>query len=257
MKKLLKIIGVLAGVAMLAFVGLVALVVVSFAGTSKLLDGFEPVPGVRTIKEKFVSSYMVEIRRGKVLLIDAGMDRKAEPIMKALASWGLKPDAVEAILLTHGHSDHTGGVLAFPKARVYALEADVPLVEGKAGSNSFMGRLAGVRDTGIRAVQALRDGQVLDVGGLKVKVFAVPGHTKGSAAYLARGVLFMGDSADSLKKGGIAGAKWMFSESQKINHESLKALAARVKTAGVRAMVFAHSGALAGIKALEDFAAAH
>ena len=257
MRKLLKILGVLAGIAVLALAGLVAVFILSFAGTSRILDGFEPAPGVRTIKEKFTSAYMVEIRRGKVLLVDAGMDRKAEPIKKALASWGLKPEAVEAILLTHGHSDHTGGVLAFPQARVYALEVEIPLVEGKAGSASPMGRLMGAKTTGIKAVKALRDGQAFNVGGLPVRVFSVPGHTKGSAAYLARGVLFMGDSADSLKKGGISGAKWVFSESQRINHESLKALASRLKKSGVKAMVFAHSGALAGLKALEDFAAKH
>jgi len=257
MKKVLKVLGILAGIIVLATAGLVAMFILSFAGTSKILDGFEPVPGVHTIRDKFTSSYMVEVRRGRVLLIDAGMDRSAGPIKKALAGWGLKEDAVEAILLTHGHSDHTGGVSAFPRARVYALEADIPLAEGRAGSESPMGRLVGARPTGVKVTNVLRDGQSFKVGNMAVRVFAVPGHTKGSAVYLVRGVLFMGDSADSLKKGGISGAKWMFSESQKTNHEALKALATRLKKAGVRAMAFAHSGALAGLKPLEDFAAAH
>ena len=37
--------------------------------------------------------------------------------------------AVKAILLTHGDSDHSRGVLHFPKAEVMAREADVALAE--------------------------------------------------------------------------------------------------------------------------------
>ena len=257
MKKLLKILGILAGIAVLAVASLAAAVWLAFAGTASITDGFEPVPGVRTIKEKFTSCYVVDSRPGKVVLVDAGMDKSAGPILKELARRGLKATSVEAILLTHGHSDHTGGALAFPQAMICALEADVALAEGKAGSPSPMGCLAGAKPTGIKVGKVLHDGQTLKIGNLVVKVFSVPGHTRGSAAYLARGVLFMGDSADSLKKGGMMGAKWLFSESQKLNHEALKTLAARLKKAGVKAMVFAHSGALSGIKALEDFAASH
>ena len=255
MRKLLKIIGVLAGIVLLAVLGIVGMFAASFAGTAKIKDGFEPVSGVRTIKESFTSIYMVDSRPGKVVLVDAGMDKKAGLIMKELERRGLKADAVEAILLTHGHSDHVGGVLAFPGAKVYALEADVAVAEGTAGTNSPMGRLAGAHPTGIKVNNILRDGQSFQVGNLAVKVYSVPGHTRGSAVYLARGVLFMGDSADSLKKGGISGAKWMFSESQKENHASLKALASRLKPAAVRAMVFAHSGAIIGFQPLADFAA--
>jgi len=257
MKKLLKVIGILAGIALLAVLGIVGMFAASFAGTTQIKDGFEPVPGVRTIKEKFTSCYVVDSRPGKVVLVDAGMDKKAGVIMKELERRGLKADAVEAILLTHGHSDHVGGVLMFPRAKVYALKADVAVAEGTAGNTSPMGRLAGIHPTGIKVNRILSDGQSFKIGNLAVKVYSVPGHTQGCATYLMRGALFMGDSADSLKKGGICGAKWMFSESQKQNHASLKALASRLKPAEVRALVFAHSGAIIGFQPLLDFAKAN
>jgi glyoxylase-like metal-dependent hydrolase (beta-lactamase superfamily II) len=257
MRKLLKVLGIIAGAVLLVVLGIVGLFAASFAGTAQIRDGFEPVSGVRTIKEKFTSIYMVDSRPGRVVLVDAGMDGSAALIMQELDRRGLKAEAVEAILLTHGHSDHVGGVLAFPRADVYALDAEVPVVEGTAGTASPMGRLAGAKPTGIKVNKVLKDGQSFKVGNLSVKVFTVPGHTQGSAVYLARGVLFMGDSADSLKKGGISGAKWMFSESQKQNHAALKALASRLKPSAVRAMVFAHSGAIIGFQPLADFAAAN
>jgi glyoxylase-like metal-dependent hydrolase (beta-lactamase superfamily II) len=238
---------------MVVFRGLIAL---SFAGTVAIKDGFEPVPGVRTIGERLVACFMVDLGPGKVALIDAGMDHSAKNIIAELARRGLKPEAVRAILVTHGHRDHIGGIPMFPGAEVYALEADVALVEGRAGSHSPMGRFFEPKPTGIKVGHALKDGQVLRLGRTVIRVFAVPGHTMGSAAYLVNGALFIDDSADIMKDGKLRGAKWVFSESQAQNRESLKALARRLKPSEVKYLVPSHSGAFPGMKPLLDYAAA-
>ena len=47
------------------------------------------------------------------ILLDAGIS--CLRIKKGLAQLGLTPEALSAILITHPHSDHTGGLATFTK----------------------------------------------------------------------------------------------------------------------------------------------
>ena len=172
MKMALKIIGVVAGLVTLVVVVPVVIIAVSFARTMPIQDGFEPVPGIRTVRQSFVSVFIVDIGPGRVVLVDAGMDPKAGKIISELARRNLKPESVQAILLTHGHGDHLGGVKAFPKASIYVLEGDVPLVEGKVGSRNPMGRFFSPHLTGIKVTKALRDGETVKVGRASFRYFS-------------------------------------------------------------------------------------
>jgi hydroxyacylglutathione hydrolase len=100
----------------------------------------------------------------------------AAPIEAALRSLGLK---LNAILLTHHHADHAGGV-----AELLAQWA-VP-VYGPAGEN-----IHGVS-------RPLREGDRVDLTalGLQLSVLDVPGHTSGHIAYVAaeQHWLFCGDT---------------------------------------------------------------
>ena len=177
-------------------------------------------------------------------LVDAGNDASGKAILAELSRRQLGPDAVVAILLTHGHPDHTAGLKLFPKARVVALEREVGLVEGTEGSHGPMTRLAPVRPTGVKVSWPVRDGDLIVIDDTEVRVYAVPGHTAGSAAYLVDGVLFLGDAADTDDSGQMLGAPWIFSDSQSDDRESLTRLAKRLQQdhAVVKALAFAHSG---------------
>jgi hydroxyacylglutathione hydrolase len=92
---------------------------------------------------------------------------------------------------------------------------------------------------------------------MRVETFAVPGHTPGSAAYLARGVLFFGDSAGASKDGEVMKAVRLFSKDSGQNVASLKSLEARLqpRAAEVKVLAFAHTGPLPGFAPLAAFAA--
>jgi hydroxyacylglutathione hydrolase len=232
----------------LKWVGLLVLVLVfaaasawysAFGSNSAIVDGQQLVAGVETLKDGFVSVFMLDVGPGKVALVDAGKDASGKAILTALARRGLTPGAVVAIFLTHGHGDHTAACKLFPEAQVYALESDVALVGDAA-----------------KVTHPLKDGDVTDLGDQHVETFAVPGHTPGSAVYLARGVLFFGDSAGASKDGAMMKAVRLFSKDSGQNVASLKLLATRLqpRAADIKMLAFAHTGPLVGFQPLATFA---
>ncbi len=112
----------------------------------------------------FTDNYIWAIvRDGQAAVVDPG---EAGPVLQWLAREGLR---LRAILLTHHHGDHVGGVLELSRigditvygpAREKLPRCDVPLVEG--------------------------DRVVLPELDLDLAVLDVPGHTAGHIAYTGR-----------------------------------------------------------------------
>jgi len=256
MKRILKI---------AALVVVVVVLVVAIPLASALLgrksadDGVE-VNGVRIVKDGIVTLGVVPTSENTVALIDAGNDKAGAAIMTELSRRNLGPDAVSAIFITHGHPDHTGAIAMFPKAEVISLDREAALVEGREGAHGPLTRLFPVSPTGIKVTRPLQDGETVTVGQIPIRVFAVPGHTAGSAAYLVNEVLFLGDAADVGRSGDVQGAPWIFSDSQSEDRASLVALEKRLSAEAVpvKALVFAHSGVLnTGLAPLTSFAKAN
>jgi len=110
---------------------------------------------------------------GRAIVVDPG---EAGPVLDAVAA-GLHPVAV---LLTHHHNDHIGGVGAllerFPGLPVFAPEEPrIPQATVRVG-----------------------DGDVVDVAGWRFDVLEVPGHTASHIAFHGHGLLFCGDTLFSL-----------------------------------------------------------
>jgi glyoxylase-like metal-dependent hydrolase (beta-lactamase superfamily II) len=216
----------------------------AFSSNKPIVEG-PIVPGVETVRDPLLGAlaganvFILDAGPGKVALVDAGNDKSGAALLAALAKRNLTPAAVSAIFLTHGHPDHTAGCKLFPAAEVYAMEPDVALVGDAA-----------------KVAHPLKDGDVITVGDLSVEAFSVPGHTPGSAVYLARGVLFFGDSAGATKDGELKKAVGLFSKDSAQNVASLKALASRLtaRKQDIKAMAFGHTGSLPGMDQLLAFA---
>jgi hydroxyacylglutathione hydrolase len=106
--------------------------------------------------------------------------------------------AVEAILITHVHSDHTCGIGAFPDAEVSMgpLAAAEVASGGAARSVKAQGDERGFEYVGEpRVDRVLEPGKAAEVGPFTVETLALPGHTDGGLAYRVRseGLLVVGD----------------------------------------------------------------
>lgn len=143
-----------------------------------------------------------------------------EPAARQISRFGLGPDDIRGVIISHFHGDHVAGLPAFPKARLYCARAGLDQMRQ-------VGRFAGVRqgllpgllppDAASRAVffedrprcslpldlrpfetgaDLLGDGSLLAV--------ELPGHCVGHWGLAARGPddrlrLFVGDAAWSLR----------------------------------------------------------
>jgi len=242
--------------AIVILVAAVGVVIGPFLTLKRLPERLE-INGMVLVKDGMVSAGLVPLNEHEAALVDAGNDVKAKALLAELSRRGLGPDDVKVILLTHGHSDHIGGIVKFPKAQVMALAAEVDVVEGRSSGGAPIMRFRSPRPTGIRLSRTLHDGEAVQLGSFQVRVFAVPGHTPGSAAYAIGENLFLGDSANQDKEGRLKAAHWIFSASAVQNRKSLVELAHRLAgDSSIKTLVFGHSAPLdRGTAPLVEFAA--
>ncbi|MEG1753836.1 MAG: MBL fold metallo-hydrolase, partial [Christensenella sp.] len=125
----------------------------------------------------------------KAMVIDPGAD--AWKIEKKIDELNLKP---EYILLTHGHADHIGAVDAIKDkygAKIAVHEADAGmLTSARHNLSSFIGEPFNAYGADV----LLKDGDVIETDGLRLKVLHTPGHSQGSVCFIADDVIFSGDT---------------------------------------------------------------
>jgi glyoxylase-like metal-dependent hydrolase (beta-lactamase superfamily II) len=174
----------------------------------------EVAAGVHRLTNGVANFYLIQ-EAGKLVLVDAGAPKDWALFTRASLGMGKAVGDLDAVLLTHAHTDHTGfaeQARAATGARVWIHEQDEQMARtGKVGprdgkTSAYVLRGAFWRTVlvlcmrgatkiiPVREVSGFGDGEVLEVPG-SPRVVHAPGHTGGSAAILLedRGILFTGD----------------------------------------------------------------
>jgi glyoxylase-like metal-dependent hydrolase (beta-lactamase superfamily II) len=181
----------------------------------------EVARGVYRIALRGVSVFLVEAN-DKLVLIDTGLKNSPPRITEAIYSMGRLPQEVVAIVVTHAHRDHTGGLAEMRRrtgAEVWMHASDAVLVEGALPHRPFgpgqnraadvLRRVMNVAPEGrlepVPVAHEVADGDELPFDGLRA--FHTPGHSVGHLALLLPrdgGVLFVGDALSNTFRTGLS-----------------------------------------------------
>jgi glyoxylase-like metal-dependent hydrolase (beta-lactamase superfamily II) len=173
-------------------------------------------PGIHRIEDAFTNWYLVE-DGGRLTVVDSGLPASWGSLLQVLERLGHRPEAIEAVVLTHGHFDHVGFAdrahrdLGVP---VYAHVDERHLVAhpwdydhehsrarqaldhpGFVKVFAAMGAAGALWTKGTSETEDYLADETLDVPG-RPRVIPTPGHTYGhcSLFFADRGTLLAGDA---------------------------------------------------------------
>lgn len=133
--------------------------------------------------------YIVHDDEGNGIVVDPAGD--IEDIMDYLDEKDVK---VAAIVLTHGHGDHIGGVMELRE------KLNVPVMvhkddEDMVGDGALnLSTSMPMGEVHFRPDKLLDDGHLIKVGSKEIRVIHTPGHTRGGICLLVDQILITGDT---------------------------------------------------------------
>jgi glyoxylase-like metal-dependent hydrolase (beta-lactamase superfamily II) len=220
-------------------------------------------PGVWRLGTDFINYYVVE-EGGRLTVVDAGAPKFGATLEAQLGAAGLSLGDIEAVVLTHSDSDHTGVVplLQEAGARVLIHEADEETLRkprpktGDARPSRLlrelwrpglwrmmvtMTRAGAAQPPKVEGAETYSDGELLDVPGAP-RAIHTPGHTAGNSAihFEERGVLFAGDTMCSLNPLTRARGPQLMPHSFNVSNVQARESLAKVEGLEADVVLFGH-----------------
>ena len=121
--------------------------------------------------------------KGESLMVDSGLglsfggQKQSAEILEEV----IKNKKITQILLTHGHIDHVGGIMALQsKLQLDVIASDIEAQHLKSGDSSYIEPFMGSQCIPIEVSKEVTEGDSLSVGKYSFGVLHTPGHTHGS-----------------------------------------------------------------------------
>ena len=147
-------------------------------------ENSKPVPAFQIFDNLYyvgldsVCAYILKTSGG-LILVDTLYEKFADQIPKSMQQLKLNPKDIKYIIVTHAHTDHTGGanaLQALTGARVGMAEGDWQM-NGLGTYTSSGGQHRQFKP--IRRDLVIKDGDTLTLGDTTIKFYITPGHTPG------------------------------------------------------------------------------
>jgi metallo-beta-lactamase class B len=135
-----------------------------------------------------LSSILIEANEDLILL-DGGLTQSAALIDSNIRKLGFDPLRIKAILLSHPHFDHAGGVAAIQRltgAVVHtSAEGEKTLGSGHIPRDDPTFVVGGESPSfpAVKNVVAVGNGEIVTIGGVDIKAVYTPGHTPGGVTW--------------------------------------------------------------------------
>lgn len=157
---------------------------------------FQGIPGT-------IAAYLIPHAHGGVL-VETGPGSTISGLQTALSAHGLAAADISDVLVTHIHLDHAGasGWLARQGARIHVHPVGAPHMLNPEKLLSSAARIYGDQMDALwgeflpvpeERLSVLEDGDVVEIGDLRIRAIDTPGHAYHHYAYLLDDVLFSGD----------------------------------------------------------------
>ena len=195
---------------------------------------------------EWVANIFFYTKNGTTIMIDAGYNYKR--LGEKMAWLDIDPSSIRHILITHQDTDHVGALerdsgQLFKDAAVYLSKTENRYLTGEVRRKVFHGlyKLPLVKTDNQRVL--LKNGQIMDIDGIKIECILVPGHTWGHMVYLIDDMyLFTGDTIWFGADGGYSFLGTL-AEDNKLSVRSLEKLEQNIRSRNRRIVVITgHTG---------------
>lgn len=152
-------------------------------------DWAEPFPGHRVIGNLYavgtagLGVFLITSDEGHIL-INTGMEDSTPLISENIESVGYRLEDVRILLTMQAHWDHTAALAEIKEitgAEMWATAGDGRVLEDGGFSDPHFGGRESFRPVEVDRI--ISDGEIIELGDIRLRVHHHPGHTEGSSSY--------------------------------------------------------------------------
>ena len=153
------------------------------------VDWAEPFPGHRVIGNLYavgtagLGVFLITSDEGHIL-INTGMEDSTPLIRENIESVGYRLEDVGILLTMQAHWDHTAALAEIKEitgAEMWATVGDGRVLEDGGFSDPHFGGRVSFRSVEVDRI--ISDGEIIELGDVRLRVHHHPGHTEGSSSY--------------------------------------------------------------------------
>ena len=148
-----------------------------------------PLPGFRVIGNLYgvgtydLSVFLITSDAGHIL-INTGLEDSTAMIRENIESLGYRLEDVRILLQMQAHWDHTAALAEIKEiadAEMWATAKDARVLEDGGFSDPHFGGRQSFKPVSVDKI--IREGDVVELGDIRLQVYEHPGHTEGSSSY--------------------------------------------------------------------------